>query len=208
MGHFPWTSPTDPIRSAGFLNANSAPQNPPRTRTGSAPEQPRKRVLPAYTSAVVRRGTKVRTDLWRVRCVKKSELSEGFVRRRVGAVGDRGAGALSLVLGVGPLRGASVQARGLPRRRGAVGEDDAARRLQVGRGAEAFLVPELHVVVVVVPGPVQRAAAAAAAALQPFVGGAPSHRHRRVNLGEARFSPGAVVYVVDRVVLAVAGGKL
>lgn len=145
----------------------------------------------------------VNTNLWCVRCVKKSEFSEGFMRRCVGTVRDGGAGSLSFVLGVGSLRGASVEARGLPRWWGAVGKNNAARRLQVGRWAETLLVPELHFVVP--SGLVQWAAAAA---LQPFVGGGPSRWYRWINLSEARFSPGAVVNVVDGIVLAVAGGKL
>lgn len=111
---------------------------------------------------------KANTNLWCVRCVKKSELSEGFMRRCVGTVRDRGAGSPSILLDV--FRGASVQTRGLPGRWGAVGKNNAARQLQVGQRTEALLVPELHAVV-----PIQWAAAAA---LQPFIGGAPSRWHR------------------------------
>lgn len=142
------------------------------------------------------------TNLGSVRRVKESEFPEGFMRRRVGAVRDRGAGALALVLGVRSLRGASVEPGRLPRGGRAVGESEAARGPQVGRRAQALLVPELHVVVA--PGLGHRAAAA----LQPLPGGAPSRRHRRVDLGEAGLPPGAVVDIVQELVLPVAGREL
>lgn len=143
---------------------------------------------------------KSNTNLWCVRRVKKSEFSEGFMRRCVRTVRDRGAGSLSIVLDV--FRGATVQTRGLPGRWGAVVKNNAARQLQVGQRTEALLVPELRAVV-----PSGLVQGAAAAALQPFIGGAPSRWHRWIDLGEARFTASAVVNVVDVVVLAVAGCK-
>lgn len=136
-----------------------------------------------------------------MRCVEKSEFSEGLVRRCVRAVRDRGAGSFPVVLHVGPLRRPPVQPRTLPRRRRAVGEDNAARGPQVRRGAEALLVPQLHVVVPA--GLVQ-----GAAALQPFVRGVPAHGHRGIHLREARLPSGAVVDVLYGVVLPVAGYEL
>lgn len=139
-----------------------------------------------------------------MRCVKQSEVPEGLVRRSVGTVRYRGAGALAVVLAVGAPRRAHIQPGALPRRRRALRRNHAARGAQVGRGSEAVLVPELHVVVPT--GLVQWAAAAAA--IQALLCGAASRWHRGVHLREAGLSAGAVVDVLDRVVLAVAGDEL
>lgn len=140
--------------------------------------------------------------LWCVRSVKESEFSEGFVWRCVGAVGDRRAGRFPVVLHVRPVRGASVQPGGLPWRRGAAGEDHAARGPEVRGGSEALLVPQLHLVVPA--GLVQ----GAAASLQALIHRVPSHWHRGIHLREAGLPPGAVVYVLYGLILPIAGGKL
>lgn len=146
------------------------------------------------------------TNLWCVRRVKKSEFPEGFVRRSVRTVRYRGAGALAVVLAVGALRRARIQPGALPRRRRALCRDHAARGAEVARGSEAVFVPELHVVVSA--GLVQRAAVAVAAPFQQLLRGVAPRVHRGVHLREARFSTRAVVDVLDRVVLAVAGDEL
>lgn len=138
-----------------------------------------------------------------MRCVKQSEVPEGLVRRSVGTVRYRGAGALAVVLAVGGLRRAHIQPGALPRRRRAARRNHASRGAHVGRGSEAVLVPELHVVV-----PTGLVQWAAAAALQALLCGAASRWHRGVHLREAGLSAGAVVDVLDRVVLAVAGDEL
>lgn len=146
------------------------------------------------------------TNLRCVRSVKQSEFPEGLVRRSVWTVRYRGAGALAVVLDVGALRRARIQPGALPRRRRAVRGYHAARGTQVGRGSEAVLVPELHVVVSA--GLVQWAAAAAVTALQAFLCVAASRWHRGVHLREAGLPAGAVVDVLDRFILAVAGDEL
>lgn len=140
------------------------------------------------------------TYLWCVWCVKQSEFSEGFVGRCVGAVRDRG--PFPVVLGVQSLRWPPVQRGRLPRRRRAVGEEYGARGAQVGRGAEALLVPLLHVVVPT--GLVE----GADAAVQPFIGAVASHRPPGVYLHEAGVASGAVVNVLDRFILPVARREL
>lgn len=142
------------------------------------------------------------TNLWCVRGVKKSELSECFVRWCVRAVWDRGAGSFSLVLDVGSLRWPSEQPRGFPRWRRAVGKQYAARWPPMRRGPKAIFVPQLHVVVP--HGLVQ----GAAASFQSFVDGVPSHWHRGIHLRKARLPPGAVVNVLNRVIFSVAGCEL
>lgn len=142
------------------------------------------------------------TNLWCVWCVKKSEFSEGFVWRCVRAVWDRRAGSFPVVLDVGPLRWPSVQPRGFPRWRWTVGKDNTARWPQVRRGPKTIFAPQFHVVVP--SGLVQ----GAAAPFQQFADGVPSHRHRGINLRKARLSSGAVVNVLNGVVLPVAGCKL
>lgn len=142
------------------------------------------------------------TNLWRVRCVKKSEFSEGLMWRCVGAVRDRGAGSFTVVLDVRPLRGPSVQPRSFPRWWWAVCEDNTAGWPQMRRRTVTLFVPQLHVVVPT--GLVQ----GAAAPFQPFVDGVSSHWHRGVHLREAGLSSGTVVNILNRVVLAIAGCKL
>lgn len=71
----------------------------------------------------------------------------------------------------------------------------------MSRGAEALLVPQLHVVVPA--GLVQ----GAAAVLQPLAPGLPATWHGGVHLREAGLAPGAVVGVLDGLVLPVAGGE-
>lgn len=137
-------------------------------------------------------------------CVEEPKFSEGFMRRCVGAVRYRGAGALPVVLDAAPLRRPSVHPRHFLRRRRTVGENNAAGGLQQGRGTKALLVPQLHVVVVVSAGVVQ----GAAAAHSELVRGSSAHRRRGVHLREAGLSPGAVVDVLDRIVFSVAGREL